>query len=143
MRTILRSRSTILTLVALCMTSLLILSACAAPTAAPATSTDTSEVAGKVSFMVFGDPAELKAFQGLVAAFEEKFPSVDVELIHIPSQSDYRKRLSADFAAGIPSDVVLLNYRRFGPFAAKGALEPIGPYSVSYTHLTLPTSDLV
>ena len=133
MRITIQSRPSIPALIALCITGLLILSACASPPApaadtAPAVSSDTSEVAGKVSFMVFGDPAELKAFQGLVAAFEEKFPSVDVELIHIPSQSDYRKRLSADFAAGIPSDVVLLNYRRFGPFAAKGALEPIGPY---------------
>ena len=106
MHTIPQSRSRVLTLVALCMTSLLILSACAAPTAAPTASSDTSEVAGKVSFMVFGDPAELKAFQGLVAAFEGKFPAVDVELIHIPSQSDYRKRLSADFAAGIPLSLI-------------------------------------
>ena len=124
MRITIQSRPSIPALIALCITGLLILSACASPPApaadtAPAVSSDTSEVAGKVSFMVFGDPAELKAFQGLVAAFEEKFPSVDVELIHIPSQSDYRKRLSADFAAGIPSDVVLLNYRRFGPFAAR------------------------
>lgn len=131
LRTTFQSRPSIPMLIALCMTGLLILSACAsppAPAAEPAISNTTAEVAGKVSFMVFGDPAELKAYQDLVATFEAKFPAIDMELIHIPSQSDYRKRLSADFAAGIPSDVVLLNYRRFGPFAAKGALEPIGPY---------------
>ena len=49
-------------------------------------------------------------------------------LIHIPSQGDYRKRLGVDFAAGNPADIVLLNYRRYGAFAAKGVLEPLGPY---------------
>ena len=85
---------------------------------------DSSEV----SFMVFGDPAELAAYQSLVAAFEEAHPQVEVELIHIPSASDYRARLGLDFAAGDPADVVLINYRRYAPFAAMGALEPLAPY---------------
>jgi multiple sugar transport system substrate-binding protein len=84
--------------------------------------------ASEVSFMVFGDPAELAAYQGLVAAFEERRPEIDVELIHIPSASDYRARLGADFAAGDPADVVLINYRRYAPFAAMGVLESLAPY---------------
>jgi multiple sugar transport system substrate-binding protein len=51
-----------------------------------------------------------------------------VNLIHIPSQNDYRKRLGADFAAKTPPDIMLINYRRYAEFAAKGALEPLGPY---------------
>jgi multiple sugar transport system substrate-binding protein len=81
-----------------------------------------------VSFMVFGDPAELAAYQSLVAAFEAEHPDIDIELVHIPSQSDYRARLGVDFAAGDPADVTLINYRRFAPFAAMGALEPLGSY---------------
>ena len=83
---------------------------------------------GNVSFMVFGDPAELAAYQELVAAFEQVHPGIAVELIHIPSMSDYRLRLGADFAAGDPADVVLINYRRYAPFARKGVLEPLAPY---------------
>lgn len=82
----------------------------------------------QISFMIFGDPAELQAYQNLAAAFEEQHPQVKINLVHIPGQSDYRKRLAADFAAGSPADVVLINYRRIGPYAAKGALEPLGPY---------------
>ncbi|MBP7686924.1 MAG: sugar ABC transporter substrate-binding protein [Thermoflexales bacterium] len=89
--------------------------------AAPATS-DT------VSFMIFGDPAELKAYQALASAFEQKHASIKIELIHIPSQSDYRKRMAADFAAGTPANIVLINYRRYAGFAAKGVIEPIEPY---------------
>jgi multiple sugar transport system substrate-binding protein len=78
--------------------------------------------------MVFGDPAELAAYQALEVAFEDRHPDIDLELIHVPSDSDYRQRLGADFAAGDPADVVLINYRRYPPFAAMGVLEPLAPY---------------
>jgi multiple sugar transport system substrate-binding protein len=94
------------------------------PSAAPA----AAEAAGEVSFMIFGDAAEKAAYEKLVAAFEERYPAIDVTLVHIPGQSDYRQRLGVDFAAGTPADVVLLNYRRYAAYAAKGALEPLGPY---------------
>ncbi|MFC1976082.1 ABC transporter substrate-binding protein [Chloroflexota bacterium] len=81
-----------------------------------------------VTFSVFGDPAELAAYQTLVEAFEARHPDIDIELRHIPSQSEYRQRLAADFSGGSPSNVMLLNYRRFATFAAQGGLEPLGPY---------------
>jgi len=87
-----------------------------------------SATPSKISFMVFGDTAELAAYQTLVDAFKAAHPEIDVELIHIPGQSDYRKRLAADMAAGSPADVVLINYRRYAAFAAQGALEPLGVY---------------
>ena len=83
---------------------------------------------GEVSFMVFGDPAELAAYQTLVDAFEQKYPDIQIELIHIPSQTDYRNRLAADVAAGVPANVVLINYRRYAAFASRGALEALAPY---------------
>lgn len=91
-------------------------------------SVHAAEASGNVSFMVFGDPAELAAYQALVAAFGDEHPAIEVELIHIPSMTDYRLRLGADFAAGSPADVVLINYRRYAPFAALGVLEPLAPY---------------
>jgi multiple sugar transport system substrate-binding protein len=88
----------------------------------------TSQPPAQISFMVFGDPAERAAYQQLVDTFEQNNSQIDVNLIHIPSQSDYRKRLGVDFVAGKPADVMLLNYRRYANFAAKGVLEPLGPY---------------
>jgi multiple sugar transport system substrate-binding protein len=82
----------------------------------------------EVSFMVFGDPAELAAYRSLEAAFEAEHPDITIELIHVPDQGDYRARLGADFAAGDPADVTLINYRRYAPFAAMGVLEPLGRY---------------
>ena len=82
----------------------------------------------KVTFMVFGDPAEKAAYEALVSAFQQQHRDIMVELSHVPSQNDYRTRLGADFAAGTPADIVLINYRRYGPFAAHKVLEPLGPY---------------
>ncbi|MCA9933623.1 MAG: sugar ABC transporter substrate-binding protein [Ardenticatenaceae bacterium] len=88
-----------------------------------------------ISFSIFGDPAELAAYEDLVAAFSEAHPEITVQLQHIPGQSDYRQRLAADFSSGEPPDVILLNYRRFATFAEQGGLEPLGSY--------LANSDLI
>ena len=85
-------------------------------------------VGGNISFMVFGDPAELAAYQTLVDSFTERYPSIQVELINLPGQAEYRNRLTADLTAGNPADVVLINYRRYAAFASLGALEPLDGY---------------
>jgi multiple sugar transport system substrate-binding protein len=84
--------------------------------------------ADRISFMVFGDAAERAAYELLVAGYTRRRPQAQIALVHVPGQGDYRKRLGVDFAAGTPADIVLLNYRRYAAFAAKGALEPLGPY---------------
>jgi multiple sugar transport system substrate-binding protein len=84
--------------------------------------------AQKVSLMVFGDPAEYRAYQELVAAFQAAHPGVRVELAHVPSPADYRTRLAVEFAGGNPPDVSLMNYRRYAAFAARGVLEPLDGY---------------
>jgi multiple sugar transport system substrate-binding protein len=84
--------------------------------------------AEEVSFMVFGDPAEYNAYQELVDAFNTQQSDVYVKLTHVPSAREYRTRLVTEFAAGSPSDVTLMNYRRYASFAASGMLEPLGPY---------------
>lgn len=83
---------------------------------------------GRVSFAVFGDPAELAAYQALVQAFQSRYPDIQVELRHVASQSDYQKQLVAAFSAGAPPDVMLLSYRRVASFASQGGLEPLDSY---------------
>lgn len=114
---------------------LLSLPACNIPTTpsvAPTTDTGTTDtpVSGtpaEVSFMVFGDPAELAAYEKLVTTFNAAHPEIQVNLSNVPGQSDYRQRLAASFANGSPPDIMLLNYRRFAAFAESG-IEPLGPY---------------
>lgn len=92
--------------------------------------------AGSISFMIFGDPAEKAAYESLVKTFRQKQPQIEVQLVHIPGQNDYRQRLGTDFAAGTPADIVLLNYRRYASFAARGVLEPLGAYLAQSSLLT-------
>jgi multiple sugar transport system substrate-binding protein len=88
-----------------------------------------------VSFMVFGGPEELAAYQSLVDAFHAAQSDVAVELRYVPDQAEYRRRLAADFSAGAAPDVMLLNYRRFATFAGQGGLEPLGAYLAQSTVL--------
>ena len=80
---------------------------------------------GPVSFLVFGDPEELKAYRNVIAAYEERDPDADVRLIEASDRDDLIARLSTSFAGGTPPDLFLINYRFYGQFASKGVLEPV------------------
>lgn len=82
--------------------------------------------AGAVTFQIFGDAAEIAAYKSLIDAFEARSPGARVRLVPVPSQSDHAAKLSASFAGGTPPDLFLINYRRFGQYAARGVLEPLG-----------------
>ena len=82
---------------------------------------------GQIEFALWGDPAELRAYQALVEAFEAANPGIDVQIAHVPNSNDFYARLATGFAAGRPPDVFLINYRRYGQFAARGVLAPVGP----------------
>jgi multiple sugar transport system substrate-binding protein len=82
-------------------------------------------VSGEVSFLVFGEPEELKAFRGVVDGFRKVEPDVTVKLIEASDRDDLLARLSTSFAGGRPPDLFLLNYRFYGQFAARDVLEPI------------------
>ena len=81
-----------------------------------------------LTVMVYGDPADQQAYQDLVAAYQQLDPAAQIALIPVGTQADYENRLTADFAAGTPADVVLVNYRRFYEYESRGLLTPIGPY---------------
>jgi multiple sugar transport system substrate-binding protein len=83
------------------------------------------KVAGEVSFMVFGDPDEIRGYRDVIRAYEEAHPDVDVQLIEASDRDDLIARLSTSFAGGRPPDLFLLNYRYYGQFASKDVLEPI------------------
>ncbi|WP_163999611.1 ABC transporter substrate-binding protein [Pyxidicoccus caerfyrddinensis] len=83
--------------------------------------------ATEVTLQLFGDPAEVAGYRQLVTAFEAKNPDVKVRLVPIGKQKDHMAKLTTAFSGGTPPDLFLLNYRRFGQFAAKDVLEPLGP----------------
>ena len=89
------------------------------------------QLSGEVTFGFWGDAAEVSAYEAIVAAFEEKHPDIDVQIEHVPNATDFYTRLATGYAAGLAPDVFLINYRRYGQFAARGTLTPVGPLLAS------------
>ena len=86
-----------------------------------------ASAAEPLRLQAFGDPAELAAYKQLIAALRSAAPDVEVEFIPVGKQRDHMAKLTTDFSGGNPPDLFLINFRRFGQFAAKGVLEPLGP----------------
>src|SRR5918998_3842520 len=85
------------------------------------------QLSGEISFGFWGDSAEASAYEAIVTAFEERNPGIDVQIEYVPNATDFYARLATGYAAGLAPDVFLINYRRYGQFAARGSLVPIGP----------------
>jgi len=127
-----------------------VLTACdnGSPTAKPAASTGTSTetttsatdsqdpnatsalgaLSGELSFLVFGEPAEAKAFVDVAAGFQEANPGVKINTEAVPSQPNHLLKLATEFSAGDPPDVWVIDYRRFGLLQNAGVVESAEPY---------------
>jgi multiple sugar transport system substrate-binding protein len=90
--------------------------------------TPGGEVSGEVSFLAFGEPEELAAYQAAIDAFKAVEPDVTVNLISASDRADLIARLSTGFSGGTPPDLFLINYRFYAQFAVTGALEPVQPF---------------
>lgn len=86
-----------------------------------------SEDEATVQVQLTAGPEELQAYEELAQAFEERHPHIDVQLIAMSNKDDHIAKLNAALSGGSPPDVVLLNYREYGQFAARDALAPVGP----------------
>jgi multiple sugar transport system substrate-binding protein len=84
------------------------------------------EQAKPLTLQAYGDPAELDSYKLLIDAYQQTYPERKVEFIPVAKQKDHMAKLTTSFAAGSPPDVFLLNFRRFGQFAAKDVLAPVG-----------------
>jgi multiple sugar transport system substrate-binding protein len=80
-----------------------------------------------VKLQLFGDPAEIAAYKELIAAFEAANPDVKIALIPVGKQNDHMAKLTTSFVGGDAPDLFLINFRRYGQFAEKNVLEPLGP----------------
>ena len=75
-----------------------------------------------ISFMAEGEAEEVKAYEDIVAAFEASQDAIHVEMRFAEDTVD---ELATSIAGGDPPDLFLMNYRDYGQFAARGAVEPI------------------
>ena len=78
---------------------------------------------GRISFQLFGDAEELKAYRDLVRTYRRE-TGREVQLIEIPDRAAHLAKLLTSFAGGDPPDVFLINYRNFGGYARRDVLAP-------------------
>ena len=81
-----------------------------------------------LSFAFWGDPAEEAAYLEVIEKFEATHPDISIEAQYTADQGDFQTKIATSFAGGTEPNIFLINFRRFGQFAARGALEPVGPY---------------
>ena len=68
---------------------------------------------GSISFLIFGDPAEINAYRTLIKSFNEEVPDINVQLIEASDREDLIARLSTSLAGGcsarpLPHELPLL-----------------------------------
>jgi multiple sugar transport system substrate-binding protein len=80
---------------------------------------------GPVRLLVFGSPDELAAYRQLTEEYRKAAGNATVQLVEASDRSDLITKLSTSLAAGSPPELFLMNYRFYGQFAAKDALEPL------------------
>jgi multiple sugar transport system substrate-binding protein len=86
---------------------------------------ETTDAPQSIRLLVFGAPEELQAYRTLVDAYAKASPGARVQLVEASDREDLITRLSTSIAGGSPPDVFLMNYRFYGQFAAKNAVEPL------------------
>jgi len=102
----------------------LVVAGCTAP--GPATSASDA-VPTTIRLLMFGGPEERAAYQEVATAFHAQRPDLNVVIDAVAGQDELLARLTTGFAGGNPPDVFLVNFRRYGQFAALGALQPVQP----------------
>jgi multiple sugar transport system substrate-binding protein len=97
------------------LTAVLALSACG----------DAAGDDGPVRLLVFGSPDELAAYRTLVDSYRRVEPDASAQLIEASDRGDLIARLGTSISGGEPPEVFLMNYRFYGQFASKDAIEPL------------------
>jgi multiple sugar transport system substrate-binding protein len=82
---------------------------------------------GSITVQISGSPDEANSYRVLADAFEKASPGAKVNLVVVPNPGDHIAKLVTSFSGGTPPDLFLVNYRRFGQFADREVIEPIGP----------------
>ncbi len=89
---------------------------------------EDGEETTELSLLLFGGPEEVAGYEAMLTEFEDANPDLAVELTPVAKQDDLLAKLTTGFAGGTPPDVFLINFRKYGQFAAEGVLRPVQPY---------------
>jgi len=81
--------------------------------------------AENVTLMMWGGAVEEQEVKGYIAAFNEVYPDIEVQIIR---PADYWPKLMSMLAAGTPPDVFYMGFPEFVTYHKMGALLDLQPY---------------
>jgi multiple sugar transport system substrate-binding protein len=90
--------------------------------------TEGKSLSGTIRVQVSGGESEIASFKKLASAFQKGHPGTKVSIVAVADQGDHIAKLATAFAGRNPPDVFLINYRRYGQFAERGVIEPMGDH---------------
>jgi multiple sugar transport system substrate-binding protein len=124
-------------LFSLVIVALLLLTACGGQNAAVATSqpsgstsaapTVTSAAPVKITYMEWGDPAELDVWKAIVSDFEAANPNITVD-VQVSDWDSYWTKLKTLLAANSSPDVFAMDAPLYLDYQARGSLLNLQPY---------------
>jgi multiple sugar transport system substrate-binding protein len=101
----------------LVMVAVLLLTACGGKTSGPT----------QLSFMMWGDPAELAVWNQIVADFEKASPNITVK-VEVSDWESYWTKLKTLLAAKTPPDMFAIDAPLYLDYQSKGVLLNLQPY---------------
>src|SRR5512143_3148734 len=81
----------------------------------------------EISFMMWGDPEELKVWQQIVDDFQAKNPNIKVN-VDVSDWDSYWTKLKTLYAGGTPPDVFAMDAPLYPDWVSRGALLNLQPY---------------
>jgi multiple sugar transport system substrate-binding protein len=86
----------------------------------------TEKAAAELTVIHWGSEEEKDLVAGWIAQFNEEYPDIKVEQIHVPL--NYWDKVATMFAAGTPPDLMYMGYPEMVPYASEGTLLPLDDY---------------
>jgi multiple sugar transport system substrate-binding protein len=114
-------------LFSLIMVAVLLLTACGAKPSGPAGIPTLSNQPTSLSFMMWGDPAELTVWNQIVSDFEAAKPNIKVS-VEVSDWDSYWTKLKTLLAARTPPDMFAIDAPLYLDYQSKGVLLNLQPY---------------
>lgn len=105
----------------------LVLTGCAGDQPDPSPSADPGPGDRTITFMGWGSPQEVAAFEAMIAQFEDAYPGVTVDYITVPAP-DFGTRLQTMIASGSTPDVFYLTPENVMPYADGGIIADLSDF---------------
>jgi len=122
-----RSRKLMAGMAGVALAALVGLTGCASAAPAGGTPTLDPDEDVSISFTFWGNDVRAKLYDEAIAAFEKKYPNIDVKIL-FPAPADYWEKRQIEASGGGLPDVVTMDLAYLRQYSSSGSLLDLKPY---------------